>query len=66
MFGTLLDQALDQRARLADLRETGNDDGRAVLDALRRLGDGTDEFVDYVSRQRVPGRDLSGRDAREE
>src|SRR5215469_3718917 len=54
VFGALLDQPLDQRARLADLCESGNDDGRAVLDAAHRLGDGTDEFVDHVSRQRVP------------
>jgi hypothetical protein len=48
VLGPLLDQPVDQRARLADLGEAGNDNGRAVLDPRHRLGDGADEFVDHA------------------
>ena len=43
----LLDQPVDQRARLADLREAGDQHGRAVLDPVERLGHRADEFVDH-------------------
>jgi hypothetical protein len=51
----LLDQPVDQRARLADLREPRNQNGRAVLDPRHRFGDRADKFIDHArALKRLP------------
>src|SRR5205823_11273378 len=47
VLGALLDQPLDQGARLADLGEASDQYGRAVLDVGQGLSHRTDEFVDH-------------------
>ena len=46
-LGALLDQAVDQRIRLADAAEAADQNYRAVADPRQRLGHGLHDFVDH-------------------
>ena len=48
VLGALLDQSVDQRVRLADGAEAGQQDGRSVLDARHGVGHGLDGLVDHA------------------